>query len=345
LMLKDLHPDLFYAIVFGPGFGESIVLRIPPSHWVVVDGLIVDDVSPAAELLSALDVEWSGVVLTHDHEDHAPGLASVLSLNGSGPIGCATPFVLSDRQRRESADGKKLFDEGLSEDTLAKIDQRWTDDPATKWELKSGESRQIGNADLKALWPDTKSLPAYRNGLENRFSTPLLVTWKRLRLLLGADLPAQEWGKVGGMFSGLGDHCMFKVAHHCSSSSISDVYAPLDHPERRTWICTPFSKSRLPRFDDGDGVDRLLKRVTELHLTSLPHPPTDDSACPTETTRSLLRDQALHTNALGPGLTLVRRPKCLRDQVLTHCVIAAGFGEDGSRVDIRYGQGAKIVRQ
>ena len=99
-MLTTLAADLLYVIVFGPGVGESIVLRIPPSSWVVVDGLLRDGVSPAAKLLRELDVEWSGVVLTHDHADHAPGLASVLSHKGGGPVGCARPFIDAGTARR-----------------------------------------------------------------------------------------------------------------------------------------------------------------------------------------------------------------------------------------------------
>jgi hypothetical protein len=342
-MLGDLNPDLLYVIVFGPGVGESIVLRIPPAHWVVVDSFLSDDVSPAAELLSKLDVEWSGVVLTHDHEDHAPGLAKVLGMKGNGPVGCSMPFILKAREQSNSADGRRLINLGLAEDALATNDQRWEDDTNAVWDLKPGNVRTVADAAFEPLWPDTALLPEYQDGQQNRFSTPMLVTWKGLRLLLGADLPTREWDAVGKLYRGLGDHALYKVAHHCSKGSVSHVYAPPDHPERRTWIATPFSKSHLPRFADGNGVDQLLQRVAELHLTSLPHPPTAASGSPREVRRSDLRDSAFQT--LGAGVVLIKRPQYLRQHVMTHFVIAAGFAEDGTRADIKHGQGTLIVRQ
>ena len=195
-MLKDLKDGLLYVIVFGPGVGESIVLRIPPTTWVVVNGLLHEDVSPAAKLLEELDVAWSGVVLTHDHKDHAPGLASVLSHIGNGPVGCAKLFLDAFREKHNLDDGLRLDETGTAEQTLSKIDRRWFDDRESKWDLKPGDTRTIGGSRLTPLWPDVNMLPRYAPGMENAFSTPMLVEWEKVRLLLGADLPTEHWGSV-----------------------------------------------------------------------------------------------------------------------------------------------------
>ncbi len=51
-MTPELEDGLLYCIVFGPGFGESILLRNPEHDWVVVDGCRYprkgNGVSPAA---------------------------------------------------------------------------------------------------------------------------------------------------------------------------------------------------------------------------------------------------------------------------------------------------------
>lgn len=349
-MLATLDPQLLYVIVFGPGVGESIVLRIPPNGWIIVDGLLVEEVSPAAELLEKLGVEWSAVVLTHDHEDHAPGLARVLELSGRGPVGCAAPFLAAMRGRLQGADGTGLLQAGNTQDTLAKIDQRWDDHPEAKWELAAGTERKIADARFAALWPDRDQLPEYRPGLENAFSTPLLVEWRRVRLLLGADLPSAQWEAVGRAFQdrNLPEHCLFKVSHHGSHTSLSDVYAPADHPEMRTWIVTPYTRSRVPRFEDGDGIHRLLQKVPELHLTATHSTPGGQSGAPLAVTRAALCATGPGQAAgmqLGPGVSLVKKPKCRPEQVLSHHVVAAGFREDGTRAEMRHGQGTLRVRE
>ena len=348
-MLKDLQDGLLYAIVFGPGVGESIVLRIPPSSWVVVDGLLREDVSPAARLLRELDVEWSAVVLTHDHQDHGPGLASVLSHKGRGPVGCSRPFIAAWRAKRQSGDGKQLFDLGAAEDTLSKIDQRWLDDEDSEWDLKPRAERMIGGARLTALWPDEALLPEYAPGRENMFSTPLLVEWEGVRLLLGADLPADQWADVGKLFHDreLGNHALFKVAHHGSRRSVSREYAPPNHPERRTWVATAFTPQGLPRFENGEGVEQLLELVPELHLTAADYLPAGASLPPQSVRRATIRDASLpaaRQKQIPGGVKLARRRKCAPEDLLTHHVIAVGFREDGTRADIRYGHGTLIVR-
>lgn len=92
----NLKDELLYAIVFGPDYGECIVLRVPPEEvggppaWVVVDSLERDDDAgtwrPALDLLAGS--RWSALLLTHPHDDHAAGFGAVVNHAGAGPIGC-----------------------------------------------------------------------------------------------------------------------------------------------------------------------------------------------------------------------------------------------------------------
>ena len=33
----ELDPDLLYMFVLGPCKGETVLLRVPPDHWMVID--------------------------------------------------------------------------------------------------------------------------------------------------------------------------------------------------------------------------------------------------------------------------------------------------------------------
>ncbi|WP_018871246.1 MBL fold metallo-hydrolase [Thioalkalivibrio sp. ALgr3] len=110
-MTLDLKDDLIYCIVFGPGYGESTLLRTPDQRWIVVDGCRLpgagDGVSPAERVLSENRAHWSAVVFTHPHEDHAMGLDDVLAMEGpSGLVGCCPVALSSSAAWMDSMDAE-----------------------------------------------------------------------------------------------------------------------------------------------------------------------------------------------------------------------------------------------
>lgn len=150
------------------------------------------------------------------------------------------------------------------------------------------------------------------------------------------------------MFNGLREHQLFKIPHHTSKGSVSKVYSPANNPELRTWIATSYTSSRLPRFNDGEGVHQLLAFVPQLHLTAANHMPDGIPMPPATITRAAMRDALLpaaRQNQLPGGVTLTRKRKCSAANLLTHHVIAVGFDKDGNRVDVRYGEGTLVVRE
>lgn len=75
------------AVVFGPGRGEAILVKMPDGQVGVVDGCrrpndpLTGEGDPVRELLEKLDIpkyEISFVALTHPHSDHYPGLSSLV---------------------------------------------------------------------------------------------------------------------------------------------------------------------------------------------------------------------------------------------------------------------------
>ena len=321
-MLTSLSPDLLYLVVFGPGFGESILLRVPPSDWVVVDCCMSGAFCPPLDLLRAHNARWSCLVLTHPHTDHSNGLDQVIHHGGEGPVGCV-PVWFTSSQWEKSPDPERHLAEGINEHVLAAIDDRWDKDPKAHWELQQGDARKIGGALLTPLWPDKASISeSDRIKDPNRLSTPILVEWEELRILLGADLPAGPWAQIGGLWSDLGKHAALKVPHHGPTNSISAVFAA-GEPER-LWVITPWNRGpTLPRFEDGQGVDRLLDFVKELNLTGLPS-----------------QRETIDQRAFQVSLPVIQQ----RGKYASSC-IAAGFDREGKLCDIFCGPGSVVIRR
>jgi hypothetical protein len=51
MMPSNLAPDRLHLFVIGPGFGESIVIRVPPDHWLVVDSCKPGERAAALEVV------------------------------------------------------------------------------------------------------------------------------------------------------------------------------------------------------------------------------------------------------------------------------------------------------
>ena len=71
--------------LFGPGFGECVVIHLGSNRWVVVDSCL-DKESKRAAALTYLDrigvdprSSVDAIICTHWHDDHIRGMASVLS--------------------------------------------------------------------------------------------------------------------------------------------------------------------------------------------------------------------------------------------------------------------------
>lgn len=64
------------------GKGQSIAIRLPPNHWIVVDADWVGGMNPCLELLKRYEDEDDfrvlAVVISHFHQDHYRGLPSII---------------------------------------------------------------------------------------------------------------------------------------------------------------------------------------------------------------------------------------------------------------------------
>ena len=90
--------DEIEVSVFGPGFGECIVIHVGGGRWVVVDSCIDppdrEDRRPVAErYLRALGVSVEGqvevIVATHWHDDHIRGMGRLVTVCRNAEFACA----------------------------------------------------------------------------------------------------------------------------------------------------------------------------------------------------------------------------------------------------------------
>lgn len=338
----DLEADKLHLFLFGPGFGESVVLRIPPDTWVVVDSCKVGARVPAADLLAASGAQWSAAFLTHPHEDHAAGLEAVLDQPSKPPrlVGFVDPRL---DPIPETTGGHHLVRKRGVEAAFARIDSLPSDQ---YWSLRRGDRRTIGPAWITVLHPDLAELQTF-SGSPNRLSSALLVEWEQTRILLGSDVETEDWETIGANFSNLSDHQILKIPHHASSNAVHPCYRPIALPAlptERVWLATPWSKGkRLPRFEDGEGVQQHLSSVTELHLTGLPVAFRHQLPAPARATRAqLLAGQGAHSHSFGPWqIQRVSETPKGKDQ----CVLRVDLASDGEITGLHHGQGTVVVTE
>ena len=262
-----LEADFFHIIGMGPAYGECIALRIPPKLWVAVDSFHMNgNQSPLRELLAGEEV--SGLILTHPHDDHAPGLDQLIEDHPNAWVGCAAAW-LDDWMDIDLMDAEAVQNSGASTHSLAALRRRW---PTSGWPISRDSIREVGQATLTALHPGDSEVAAFRRRPRlnpNLLSSPLLVTWHNCQFVFGADLPARRWEKnLQGR--DLGRHTLCKLPHHASKDAVSSVLLS-GTPDRR-WFTTPWNrKTGLPRFEDGQGMERWLRACDEVWLTALPY--------------------------------------------------------------------------
>lgn len=88
--------------VFGPGFGESVVIHTGYNEWLVIDSCLESPVGPPRplEYLESIGVNTAAavktVVASHWHDDHVAGLSVLLAKCESAVLSCSTALAQKD---------------------------------------------------------------------------------------------------------------------------------------------------------------------------------------------------------------------------------------------------------
>lgn len=277
-------------VVCGPGFGESLVIRAeadPAPLWAVVDSARRErasaTVNPAQALLTEQRATPRLVVLTHSHLDHSSGMAEIVDgVRPDATVACVEPLLSppSPHAPAEDPDDRVAVQRSQTELTHTAISEAWAAGVA-KWSTIQPTSFTLGGWTLTVLHPDARAVAeavkryaASRPVKLNDLSASLLIERDDIALVLGADSEQAAWSAVEGR---LGPRHLrhtrpVKASHHGSTTGIHRVLIDqLTLDASRDQVVTPFpSSGTLPRFDPGEGAERLVRAAGRLQLTAMP---------------------------------------------------------------------------
>ena len=113
-------PNQIEVCVFGPNYGECIVVHLGNRNWIVLDSCIHEGAPIAIEYLQALGLDPArsikAVIATHWHDDHYKGVSQILAAAPAAHIWIATVltdleflrFVTRTRKNKTTVAGHKL---------------------------------------------------------------------------------------------------------------------------------------------------------------------------------------------------------------------------------------------
>ncbi len=282
MMPVSLDRERLYVFVFGPGFGESIAVRVPPDEWLVIDSCRIAKQAAALHVLRRYGGKLTLLVMTHRHNDHYRGFVDLIAWGEWRRIGC-NDWRIADAEVVDTADPEDQLRGGLAH-VLAEIQNQWRTRPASRLLTHRGAKCPIGEGEMHILHPDETFAISHRDGEPNDLSAAAVLDWKGMTLLFGADVENPHWEGIAGHRSKLGNHVVLKVPHHASREAQHSCF--LQGIPGRDWLVTPYNLNNgLPRFENGQGMAVLLGHETTIYLTGLPVRHAQQKDAPCETTR------------------------------------------------------------
>jgi len=343
MMPEELDASLLYVFLFGPGFGETVAIRVPPDHWIVIDRCRVAHRAASLHVLERYGGRTSCAVLTHPHRDHYPGFSQILDYQDWAVVGCCD-LQLEGEDVDLSADPERRRGNELDQ-VLAGITDHWRRNDDKRWWTWRHSYRQIGEARLTSLHPTQQFARDHPQTNPNNLSSAMLLEWRRVRLLLGADVENPHWEANTRTFRSLklNMHAAMKTPHHASEGALHTNV--LTGPENRCWLVTPYNRGeKLPNFANGYGPHVMLRHVPELYLTGLPVAHDRQGESPCCATRSQL------LNGETPRPLSFELPGGLAGDTLDtrddlSCYLVSQFDESGQGRVIAYGPGTVRVTE
>ena len=293
--------------VFGPGFGECIVVHLTQDEWLVIDSCLDARTKQAAALtyFEEIGVDPANtvrhVVSTHWHDDHVRGIGQTFEKAKSARFVCA--HALRVDQFKELIASYARFwpasGSGVTEftDVIAELkSRRKTNDQTSPLFVSEGTvlyQRDASNrVFVKALSPSSAAFHAaiakfgqflvptagrrrsVLPSLEpNDFAIVLTINVDDIRVLLGADL--EEIGRSGYGWQAVLDgyahtdnsHHGFKIPHHGSSTSHHGEVWPRLMSNDAWAVLTPYFNGRTA-LPNGTDVARICNLSKHSYITA-----------------------------------------------------------------------------
>ncbi len=256
-------PQEIEISIFGPGYGECIVIHVGSGKWAIIDSCLDKQSNPVSiTYLESLGVNVESDVISvsasHWHDDHVKGLAKTIEACESArfSLGAALQtkeFVafLIDHEAQHT----KLLDKGGTE--LLRCLQLMAEGRRVVsplmagtliFDFDPGELEHKKRVELRALSPSGKQYTDFLKRIDkfyqsnhlvpkvrindpnpNHLSVAMLLTIGNQSVLLGADLeqerdPNKGWNAVLGDRQDRSNRShIFKIPHHGSKNAHNDV--------------------------------------------------------------------------------------------------------------------------
>lgn len=279
--------------LFGPGYGESIVLHVGDGSWVVVDSCISPTGEPRAlQYLTELGVDHSRavrlIVATHWHDDHIRGMAKLVTACSSAVFCCASVLCQQeflavfghfepDRVPGPSSGVRELYD------VFSRLHATAT---KPKFALADNLIFRQGSCEIWALSPNSAAFFKFLRQVgdllpsqgETRRRIPSLtpnqvtvVLWIQIgdiAVLLGSDMEKPGWADIlHSATRPTGKASVYKVPHH-GSANADEPAVWQDMLDSDPWaILAPWRRGgrNLPRPSD---VQRILSFTSKAYSTT-----------------------------------------------------------------------------
>lgn len=291
--------DELEVVVFGPGFGESVLVHFGDDQWMAVDSCLGDDGRPIAisylQRFGAAADALKLILASHWHDDHVRGIAELARKYPAAEFHMSSVFNnaeamtflaahTSSASNRLSRGCDELFAVVSERDRVRFDHQRSVvfhapnvlGQPVTVTAF-SPVPAAIGQmiASFASNLPSSNGGTPIRNAVAskpNLEAVAVHVDLGGMSILLGSDLENHAvygWaGVVGDAFcTGKLSADVYKVAHHGSHSGEHDhIWADLLTPNAHA-VMTPFAlgRHRLPTDDDRA---RIRGRTNRAFITS-----------------------------------------------------------------------------
>lgn len=307
-LLTPPQADEIEVSVFGPGYGESVLVHLGLNEWLVVDSCLEPNLKTPAPLnyLRKIGVEVSRavklIVASHWHDDHVAGLSGIFRRCRSADFVCSEALTSEEFLTLTRALGSRSMMESSGVDELSKIleilRKRLEGRTASKGPEWAVANRLLLRRDdsipyeVYSLSPSSGSitlaltqigslLPRERDRKKRLVAlTPnhvAVVLWIKIGtvlVLLGSDLEETHDGRTGwsvivdSTTRPSGKASIFKVPHHGSANA--------DQP--RVWsemlvqnpfaILAPFNQGNVSLPTKRD-AERICSRTERGYSTAM----------------------------------------------------------------------------
>ncbi len=293
--------------LFGPGFGECVVVHLGAGKWMIVDSCLDRTIKrPVAlryleQLGANVATDVSRIVVTHWHDDHIQGVAAIVREAREAKFVCSGAlqkeefFVLLNAVREGGklvghSSGTSEFSEILDilNDRFGrKSPHHWASEGTVLFEeadtgvevrslSPSAETIAHATTTLANLLPKHGSLiRRVPESSPNDLSVVLRIRAPKVSLLLGGDLetgvsPHRGWRAVVTSSAHPDLKSIgFKVSHHGShNGDLPDIWTQLLHSPPFA-LLTPYGRGRKPLPAPGD-VSRMAANTRNLFSTAWP---------------------------------------------------------------------------